>query len=371
MKDFITLNNLSNKPNKANGSIYDKSLLIISELDNLNGLSKFYPYSKIVKSHKALVDLVHTPCENQPDAVVFYVKNVNEEALGHFRYAKEILKKCGVPLIAVGPTFTDKVKKKLLKNGADDVLCNNIDPESLNYWIDFLKLFKKLSNSAEQKLQIEPFNFKIPFIKRLFDIIVAGGALLVVSPLLLLIALVIKLESKGPIFYISQRAGSGYKIFNFYKFRSMSNGADKDLSKLMHLNQYGGSVEVKDKGSNPVFFKIKDDPRITKFGQFLRSTSLDELPQLINVLKGDMSIVGNRPLPLYEAQQLTKDDCAMRFMSAAGITGLWQVTKRGKADMSEEERIKLDITYANKNSFLFDLGLILKTFPALLQKEKV
>lgn len=370
MKDTITLNHLSNK-SEDNSPIYDKRLLIISELGNLDGLSKFYPYSRTVKSHKALVDLVEVSCSNQPDAVVYYVNEVNEHSLGHFRFAKQILIKCGVPIIAVGPTFTDKEKKKLLKNGADDVLCNNINPESLNYWIDFLKLFKKLSNSKEQKLQIEPFNFKVSFFKRLFDIIISGSVLLLVSPIMFFIALIIKLESKGPIFYISQRAGSGYKVFDFYKFRSMSNGADKDLSKLMHLNQYGGSVEVKDKSSNPVFFKIKDDPRITKFGQFLRNTSLDELPQLINVLKGDMSIVGNRPLPLYEAQQLTKDDCAMRFMSAAGITGLWQVTKRGKADMSEEERIKLDIDYANKNSFIYDIGLILKTFPALLQKEKV
>ncbi|MEQ8475968.1 sugar transferase [Fulvivirga sp.] len=370
MKDAITLNHLSSR-SEENSPVYDKKLMIISALDNLDGLSKFYPYSKVANSHKALVDLVDVSCENQPDAVVYYVNEVNEATLGQMRYAKQILSKCGVPIVAVGPTFSDLEKKKLLKNGADDVLCNNINPESLNYWIDFLKLFKKLSNSSEQRLQIEPFNFKISFHKRLFDLLVAGSVLLIISPIMLLIALIIKLESKGPVFYISQRAGSGYKIFNFYKFRSMSNGADKDLSKLMHLNQYGGSTEVKDHGSNPVFFKIKDDPRITKFGQFLRNTSLDELPQLINVIKGDMSIVGNRPLPLYEAQQLTKDDCAMRFMSAAGITGLWQVTKRGKTDMSEEERIKLDIDYANKNSFIYDIGLILKTFPALIQKEKV
>ncbi len=370
MKDSITSNTYSNK-SEDNTPVYDKKLLIICELDKLNSLSKHYPYSNTVNSHKALVNLVTISCENQPDAVVYYVNEVNEKSLGHFRFAKQILSKCGVPIVAVGSTFTDSEKKKLLKNGADDVICNNINPESLNYWIDFLKLFKKLSNSSEQKLQIEPFNFKISLGKRLFDILVAGSALLIISPIMLLIALIIKFESRGPIFYISERAGRGYKVFNFYKFRSMSNGADKELNKLMHLNQYGGSVEIKDQGSNPVFFKIKDDPRITKFGQFLRSTSLDELPQLINVLKGDMSIVGNRPLPLYEAQQLTKDDCAMRFMSPAGITGLWQVTKRGRAEMSEEERIKLDIDYARKNSFLFDISLILRTFPALMQEEKV
>jgi lipopolysaccharide/colanic/teichoic acid biosynthesis glycosyltransferase len=106
-------------------------------------------------------------------------------------------------------------------------------------------------------------------------------------------------------------------------------------------------------------------------GSILRKTSLDELPQLINVLKGDMSIVGNRPLPLYEARQLTKDEYAARFLAPAGITGLWQVTKRGKDDMSNEERIQLDINYALKNSFIDDLSLLSKTIPAMIQKEKV
>lgn len=120
------------------------------------------------------------------------------------------------------------------------------------------------------------------------------------------------------------------------------------------------------------FFKIKDDPRITRVGKFLRNTSLDELPQLINVLKGEMSLVGNRPLPLYEAEKLTSDAAALRFLAPAGITGLWQVTKRGrKGEMSENERIELDKEYARDHSFKKDIELIIKTFPALLQKENV
>lgn len=355
----------------SNSQKFDKRLLLVSESNHLDGLVGFFPNSQIVNSHKTLSNLIDLAKDRQPDAVVFYIDSASEEVLGKVRYAHEILKRFNVPLVLAGQEFEEVSKKLLLKNGADDVLSETINPESLNYWIDFLKVFNQLSSSKEQRLQIESFNYKISLRKRLFDIIVSSTVLLVLSPIMLLIALIIKLESKGPIFYISERAGSGYKIFNFLKFRSMSNGADKDLNKLMHLNQYGGSVEVKDHGVNPVFFKIKDDPRITKFGQFLRNTSLDELPQLINVLKGDMSIVGNRPLPLYEAQQLTKDECAMRFMSSAGITGLWQVTKRGKTDMSENERIKLDIDYATQNSFLYDIRIIFMTIPALLQKEKV
>jgi lipopolysaccharide/colanic/teichoic acid biosynthesis glycosyltransferase len=200
--------------------------------------------------------------------------------------------------------------------------------------------------------------------KRAFDILVSATALFFLLPVCLLIALIIKLESKGPIFYISKRAGTGYKIFNFYKFRSMRTGSDAELQKLAHLNQYG-------KNNGSVFFKIKDDPRITPFGAFIRKTSLDEIPQLFNVLTGDMSLVGNRPLPLYEAEKLTKDQIAWRFLAPAGITGLWQITKRGKDNMSEDERIALDMEYAMKNSFWLDMKILFSTIPALLQKEKV
>jgi hypothetical protein len=120
------------------------------------------------------------------------------------------------------------------------------------------------------------------------------------------------------------------------------------------------------------FIKIENDPRITKVGRFIRNTSIDELPQLWNVLIGDMSIVGNRPLPLYEAEKITTDQFSMRFIAPAGITGLWQVTKRGKGGpMSEEERMELDNEYAKSYSFWNDIKLILKTIPALFQKENV
>ncbi|RZL46780.1 MAG: sugar transferase, partial [Pedobacter sp.] len=119
------------------------------------------------------------------------------------------------------------------------------------------------------------------------------------------------------------------------------------------------------------FVKFKNDPRITKIGAFLRKTSLDELPQLINVFIGDMSLVGNRPLPLYEAERLTTNKWSERFNGPAGLTGLWQISKRGQKDMSEVERKELDNYYASNYSLLLDLKIILKTFPALIQKEAV
>jgi len=129
--------------------------------------------------------------------------------------------------------------------------------------------------------------------------------------------------------------------------------------------------------TNSTFVKIVDDPRVTRVGKFIRNTSIDELPQLINVLKGDMSIVGNRPLPVYEAELLTADSLSKRFLAPAGITGLWQVELRGKGGcMSEEERMRLDNEYADhfkggNFSFWYDIQLILRTLPALIQKGSV
>ena len=254
--------------------------------------------------------------------------------------------------------------------------------------------------------------YKLPLTKRIFDVAFASLAMIILSPIFLIIAILLRLESKGPIFYFSLRAGSGYNVFKFYKFRSMYVGAEKILKEFSHLNQYvteslnintkGGLVKelckdcalagtaclnplyddnkinceklyIQRKENNPdvTFIKIKNDPRVTKVGGFIRKISFDELPQLWNVFVGDMSIVGNRPLPLYEAEKITTDKYAQRFIAPAGLTGLWQVEKRGKNEMSEDERLDLDNNYAMTHSFGNDMKLILKTFPALFQSENV
>ncbi|WP_410221978.1 sugar transferase [Pedobacter sp.] len=227
--------------------------------------------------------------------------------------------------------------------------------------LEFLSAYKilneQLKNLPEQPLQ----QYKAPFLKRAFDIIFSTAALVLLSPVFLIVAILIKLDSRGPVFYTSKRVGTGYKIFDFYKFRSMRQNADKEVQSLMTKNQYGESA----------FFKLQNDPRVTKLGSFLRNTSIDELPQLFNVVKGDMSIVGNRPLPLYEAEQLTTNEWSMRFLGPAGITGLWQIIKRGKSDMSDRERKKLDNFYNKKFSIWLDLKIIFMTIPVLFQKEKV
>jgi len=268
-----------------------------------------------------------------------------------------------VPFIAINRTNTPIDLKNALIKGIDDGYSLPLKWEKILPRIEFLIKHKPgILNVGK----IKESSFTIPTGKRIFDIAVALGALLFLSPVLLLIAFLIKVTSKGPILYSSKRAGTNYKVFDFLKFRSMIVDADKKLKELEHLNQYD-----KNDKKGPSFTKISNDPRVTSIGKIIRKTSLDELPQLINVLKGDMSIIGNRPLPLYEAEQLTTDLNARRFIAPAGLTGLWQVSKRGKKDMSVQERIDLDIEYALKHSLLMDVKIVAKTLPAMIQEESV
>jgi lipopolysaccharide/colanic/teichoic acid biosynthesis glycosyltransferase len=266
-----------------------------------------------------------------------------------------------LPLIAMN---RDGLNHKLqaLRLGFDDYYDVPVHWQVLKDRIDFLIKFKREIDICP--IEQESVSFKISPAKRVFDIFFASVAILLASPVLILLAVLIKLESRGSVIYRSKRVGTGYHVFDFLKFRSMYQDADKRLKDLQHLNQYAGVDGV-------LFLKINNDPRVTKVGRIIRKTSLDELPQLFNILKGDMSIVGNRPLPLYEAEQLTRDLWARRFLAPAGLTGLWQVTKRGKNDMSAEERINLDIAYAKSHSFWFDLKIILKTPFAIIQEENV
>jgi lipopolysaccharide/colanic/teichoic acid biosynthesis glycosyltransferase len=354
------------KSSAENEALHGLKLMTLCTSGNVANLTEVFPSAEIIDSVIALEGLKYRTNTLRPDAVIFLADGISELFMQQIRFADKILRPISIPLIVVCDNLDKDTKRIVLKNGADDCFSSTIHAEGFAYWIDFLKRFKKFQKE-KPPVQPEPYGYRISVAKRIFDIVVSSIALLIASPIMLAIAIAIRLESNGPVFYISKRAGSGYKIFSFLKFRSMRVGADAELAKLAHLNQY--AADPAQKGS--VFFKIQDDPRITRLGKFLRNTSLDELPQLINVLSGDMSIVGNRPLPLYEAQQLTKEQCAMRFMTAAGITGLWQVTKRGKKELSEAERIDLDVQYAMDNSFQKDMMLIMKTFPALTQQAAV
>lgn len=246
------------------------------------------------------------------------------------------------------------------------------------------------------KRQSQPRSTRLPVWKRAMDTAIALTALTLLAPLMLLVIIAIKCESRGPVLYISKRVGRDFKVFDFYKFRSMRVDADKLVDALKSQNQYGPAVDVQNQPWSRVmliddsgflneeeyklrkkqedggtFLKIQKDPRITRIGAFIRNTSIDELPQLINVLKGDMSIVGNRPLPLYEAEKLTKDKVIGRFLAPAGITGLWQTEGRGQSVVSEAERKSLDLEYATKFNIWMDIKILLKTAPSMIQRTTV
>lgn len=185
------------------------------------------------------------------------------------------------------------------------------------------------------------------FFKRFFDIIASGLALIILSPLFAVIAIKIKREDGGSVFYSQTRLGKNEKPFKMYKFRSMVPDADKLKAKLMAQNEIEGAM-----------FKMKDDPRVTKVGKWIRKYSLDELPQLVNVLLGDMSLVGPRPPLPKEEEQYTEHD-KQRLLVTPGCTGLWQATLRNEADF--EEMVDLDIEYINKASAWFDLWIMFRT----------
>jgi Sugar transferases involved in lipopolysaccharide synthesis len=274
----------------------------------------------------------------------------------------------GAIIILLSRNENSEAKQKALDNKVNDIYFSPFNIETIAQRINFLIKFKIIKSSYQWQFNKKNKSYKMPVGKRLFDILVSSILLLLLSPVFIMVAFLIRLESRGPIIYKSKRAGVGYRIFDFYKFRSMVLDADQKLKALSEThNQYTGD----ETDNNKAFIKILNDPRITKVGNILRKTSVDELPQLINVLIGDMSLVGNRPLPLYEAEMLTSDQFAMRFLGPAGITGLWQISKRGKAEMSDIERKELDNYYAKYSSAWMDIKIMLKTIPAMLQKEKV
>ncbi len=267
---------------------------------------------------------------------------------------------CNVPVIAIdrtgrqhGPTF--------LRNGVDDCYRAPISWRILRTRISQIREYRLLLPDSCEPVAPEDV-FAIPPGKRIFDIAFAIAAITFFALPMLLIAAAIKLTSPGAVIYRSKRIGTGYEEFDFLKFRSMIPGADKQVDQLMAQNQYG---------KNGVFLKVKNDPRVTWIGRIIRNTSLDELPQLFNVLRGDMSIVGNRPLPLREAEQLTSEDWSERFLAPAGITGKWQTSGRGKDTMDVASRMTLDIEYARSYSAFEDLKILFKTFGAMKQDANV
>jgi exopolysaccharide biosynthesis polyprenyl glycosylphosphotransferase len=203
-----------------------------------------------------------------------------------------------------------------------------------------------------KKTNLRGWNY---FVKRVLDVFLSGSALILLSPLILLIALAIKLDSPGPIIYRQKRIGKNGKLFTFYKFRSMRTDADQKFKELTQFNETGGAT-----------FKMKDDPRRTRVGKFIRRASLDEIPQFVNILFGQMSFVGPRPtidreISLYQPWH------KRRLEVTPGLTGLWQVSGRSKIPF--EDMVKLDIYYAENWSLWLDIKILLRTIPAVIRGD--
>jgi exopolysaccharide biosynthesis polyprenyl glycosylphosphotransferase len=192
------------------------------------------------------------------------------------------------------------------------------------------------------------------FVKRALDLLVASLVILVMAPAFLAIAIAVKLSTPGRVFFVQERIGLHRRRFPMFKFRSMHSGAEQRMQELARLNEVPGPV-----------FKIRDDPRITRVGRFLRRTSLDELPQLFNVVRGEMSLVGPRPLPVRDYQGFTEDWHRRRFSVRPGLTCLWQVS--GRSSIGFERWMELDMCYIDNWSLWLDLKILFRTVPALLR----
>lgn len=269
----------------------------------------------------------------------------------------------------------ESLEEILQKNGVDEVIQtqSNIREETKESVLETCKVNHITYRFVPDILEVQSTNIELNFhkgipiitlretpldawgrvAKRMFDIIIALIAIIILSPIFIIIALFIKIDSRGPIIYRSKRVSAKGRIFNVFKFRSMLIDADKKKSELAHLNHRTGPL-----------FKIKNDPRVTRFGKFIRKTSLDELPQLFNVIMGNMSLVGPRP---HLIEEVAKYERRHRKVLAIkpGITGLAQIS--GRSDLDFEEEVKLDTYYIENWSLLLDIIILLKTIPAVLK----
>ena len=379
---------------------------------------------KFTKSHFEAAEECKSR-NNSDHFVLFLEKGTESDDIAAITYLKKVCS--SIYIILLTDQLSPEERSAYQQSGINDTLNITSPVTVINKKLQFIEDRETILFDTEIT-QNRVLQFKIPIWKRLFDIIFSILAIIILSPIMIATVIAIKLESKGPAIFKSKRVGTNYKVFEFLKFRSMYTDAEKRLKELSKTsNQYSkqekeneddifttnpqesqeekvnatmplldpetemmiSDEEVmligddfvvaesdfskqKEEEINNAFVKIENDPRITKVGRFIRKYSIDELPQLFNILKGDMSVVGNRPLPLYEAEKLTIDSSIDRFVAPAGLTGLWQVEKRGDSGkMSAEERKQLDIQYAQTYSLGLDLKILFRTIFAFVQKENV
>ncbi|MEG0890997.1 MAG: sugar transferase [Bacteroidales bacterium] len=381
--------------------------------------------NEIISHFNLVLNGEMTACANYVEATSIIFKNLDKNDCVIVFYEKDKLqldipriklirdKFPNIYMVLVTKEIESSERIQYLNAGVNDTASPTVVQTKMQEAVEFIShnaaamLSKDICSLEKEDI----LTFQLPLWKRIFDIIFSTCALIFLSPIFLLVAVAIYIEDRGKIIYKAKRVGTNYHVFNFLKFRSMYMDADKRLKDLSVLNQYSTKEEkkvqnvsfafsddmkfntsdmenvlisddfvipekefneTKNGEQEKAFVKLENDPRVTKVGRFIRKYSIDELPQFVNILKGDMSVVGNRPLPLYEAELLTGDEYVDRFFAPSGLTGLWQVEKRGGAGkMSPKERKRLDIKYAKTFSFWLDIKIIIRTFTAFIQKENV
>ena len=336
------------------------------------------------------------------DIIILFEQTDIQKDILDIEYLRK--KYLGIYMVLVMDSLTKEESLQYLKAGINNTIPFEAPQEAIESLINFQKRRKQQKIKDIQKKGENIQTFKLPVWKRCFDIVSSGFALIILSPLLIITAIAIRMESKGAVIYKSKRVGSNYQIFDFLKFRSMYTNADKHLKDYNSLNQYQTDsieediiweetpdfeeneneivlisddfviseeayINKKTQEQKNAFVKLENDPRITRIGRIIRKYSIDELPQLINILKGDMSWIGPRPVttdrPLSEYDQKRKD----RLKVKPGITGYTQAYYRN--NISQEDKLALDAKYAQKVTFLGDLKIFFKTIETVVCRKNV
>ena len=329
-----------------------------------------------------------------PEAILCGYRYLDGNAITFIQQLQINRKFREIPFILISDEDISHSKVDVLRYGIDDWFLLSDSQSNILNRLDFLITYKH--RYIQLKTTQAQFDYELPRYKRIFDLVVSSLALVVFAPVLGFIALLIKLESHGPVLQVTRKVGRAYRIFNFYKFRTTQVSSpqpnfEKVIPQKENLPQTGTIRQCLSCAlyERPCVFPLEDGKqvlcgknqhslkkgtipaqreKITRLGKWLRRTSLDEIPQLIHVFRGEMSIVGNRPLAIDEAEELTQDEWAGRFAAPAGITGLWQVKSRFNGELNGLSRKEIDRAYAQKASLWMDIKILIMTIPALFKR---
>jgi exopolysaccharide biosynthesis polyprenyl glycosylphosphotransferase len=331
---------------------YKTSVLIVGSRTAAVSMAQSFEQSPV--SGFAVVGICMPGYDAPRDGVV-HIEGTDIPVLGGEHDVLDAIEECGADTVAV--TATEHLGHKGIRKMIWDLEKKDVDLVVAPGVVDVAGprlVMRPVAGFPLIHVEKPQYNGATRFSKTAFDLTFAALVLLMISPILLAVAIAVKATSRGPVFYKSERMGIDGKPFSMIKFRSMSVDADKQVANLLNQNE----------GAGGVLFKLRDDPRVTSVGKVLRRLSLDELPQFVNVLKREMSVVGPRP-PLRREVETYNGEVRRRLLVKPGVTGLWQVS--GRSDLSWEETVRLDLSYVENWSMVGDLLIVAKTAKAVVR----